>query len=355
MQILGKYLRKETLVTFFAILLVLLVFTIGNSFAETLRAIARGVLPASMVYVELGLRSFDALTILLPLSLYLAVLAKLAQLYRNQEAVIFHTSGVSSMKMLKMYLPLMGFFFVFLLLLSVFVLPVVSRTSEKLTLAASKNVSLMGLKEGVFQELSGSNSVIYVRKLNVEENRLENIFVNIRYEDRVDTLTAEYGYQYEDEKTSERYISLYNGFRNEGIPGSKKYSLMKFERNDIKLPRLKGKSVDVDEKGKTIFELLQSERLVDKAEIHQRLSPAFNVVILIILALSLSKTSPRDGKYGSLVLGLLIFTAYINLLYIAISMVEQGRIPFWLGTWWVHALFLVYGFYRIHKADNSNS
>jgi lipopolysaccharide export system permease protein len=102
LQILGKYLRKETLIAFLAILLVLLVFTIGNSFAGTLRAIARGVLPASMVYVELGLRSIDALTILLPLALYLAVLFKLAQLYRNQEAVIFHASGVSSMKMLKM-------------------------------------------------------------------------------------------------------------------------------------------------------------------------------------------------------------------------------------------------------------
>lgn len=342
------------MIAFFAILLVLMVFTIGNSFAGTLRAIARGVLPASMVYVELGLRSIDALTILLPLSLYLAVLFKLAQLYRNQEAIVFHTSGVSSMKMLKMYLPMMFSFFIFLLILSMFVLPVVSRTSEKLTLAASKNISLMGLKEGIFQELSGGNSVIYVRKLNVEENRLENIFVNVRYEDRIDTLTAEYGYQYEDKKTNERYISLYNGFRNEGVPGSKKYNLMKFDRNDIKLPRLKGKSVDVDEKGKTMFELMQSDRLVDMAEIHQRLSPAFNIVVLVILALSISKTSPRDGKYGSLILGLLIFTAYINLLFIAISMVEQGKIPFWLGAWWVHGIFFSYGLYRIRKSDGAN-
>lgn len=342
------------MIAFFAILLVLMVLTIGNSFAGTLRAIARGVLPASMVYVELGLRSIDALTILLPLSLYLSVLFKLAQLYRNQEAVIFHASGISSKRMLQMYAPMMSVFFVFLMVLSLFVLPVVSKTSEKLTMAASKNVTLMGLKEGVFQELSGSDSVIFVRKLNMEENRLENIFVNVKHEDRVDTLTAEYGYQYEDEATKERYISLYNGFRNEGIPGTKKYNLMKFDRNDIKLPRLKGKSVDVDEDGKTIFELIKSKRLIDKAEIHQRLSPAFNIVILIVLALSISKASPRDGKYGSLILGLLIFTAYINLLYISLSMIEQGKIPFWIGTWPVHGVFLTYGLWRIHKTDNSN-
>ena len=353
MHILDKYLRKETLIAFFAILLVLLVFTVGNSFAGTLRAIARGVLPASMVYVELGLRTIDALTILLPLSLYLAALSKMAQMYRNQELVMFHASGVSSKGLLKMYVPLMLFFFVFLLVLSLFVLPYVSRTSEKLTLAASKDVSLMGLKEGVFQELSGSNSVIYVRKINIKKNRLENIFVNVRHEDRVDTLTAEYGYQYEDKETKQRYISLYNGFRNEGVPGSKKYNLMKFEKNDIKLPRLKGKSVDVDEDGKTLFELMASNDLVDKAEIHARISPAINIVVLLLLAIGISKTSPRDGKYGSILLGLLIFTAYINLLFISYTMIEQAKVPHWFGSWWVHLIFIAYGFWRIRKADNS--
>ncbi|VAW40841.1 hypothetical protein MNBD_GAMMA01-1940 [hydrothermal vent metagenome] len=353
MQILGRYLRTETLRTFFAILMVLFVFTVGLSFADALRAIARGVLPASMLYVELSLRSIDVLKLLLPLSLYMAILSKLAQMYRNQEAVMFHSSGISSKQILKMYAPQILSFFVFLMILSLFILPYVSRTSEQLTIAASKDVSLMGLKEGVFQELSGSNSIIYIRKINIEKNRLENIFINVKHKDRVDTLTAEFGYQYEDEQTKQRYISLFNGFRNEGVPGSLKYNLMRFERNDIKLPRLKGKSVDVDEAGKTITELLNSDRSVDKAEIHRRMSPAINIAILVLLALSISKTSPRDGKYGSLILGLLIFTVYINLLTIAFSLIVQEKVPSWVGVWWVYLIFTLYGFWRIHKADNS--
>lgn len=353
MQILGRYLRTETLRTFFAILMVLFVFTVGLSFADALRAIARGVLPASMLYVELSLRSIDVLKLLLPLSLYMAILSKLAQMYRNQEAVMFHSSGISSKQILKMYAPQILSFFVFLMILSLFILPYVSRTSEQLTIAASKDVSLMGLKEGVFQELSGSNSIIYIRKINIEKNRLENIFINVKHKDRVDTLTAEFGYQYEDEQTKQRYISLFNGFRNEGVPGSLKYNLMRFERNDIKLPRLKGKSVDVDEAGKTITELLNSDRSVDKAEIHRRMSPAINIAILVLLALSISKTSPRDGKYGSLILGLLIFTVYINLLTIAFSLIVQEKVPSWVGVWWVYLIFALYGFWRIHKADNS--
>lgn len=353
MQILGRYLRLETLKAFFAILMVLFVFSVGLSFADALRLIARGVLPASMLYVELGLSSIDVLTILLPLSMYLAVLTKLAQMYRNQEIVMFHASGVSTRQLLRMYFPLMLFFFVFLLALSLFVLPYVSRTSEKLTLAASKDVSLMGLKEGVFQEVSGSNAVIYVRKLNVKENRLENIFLNVKHKDRVDTLTAEYGYQYEDENTKERYISLYNGFRNEGVPGSLKYNLMRFDRNDIKLPRLKGKSVDVDEQGKTFVALLESDRSIDKAEIHRRIAPAINVVVLILIALSISKSSPRDGKFGSLVLGLLIFTVYINLLFIAFSLIAQNKVPSWVGAWWVHFIFVSYGYWRVYRADHA--
>ena len=151
MQILGKYLRKETLKAFAGILLVLFLVAVGQMFAESLRAIARGVLPASMLFVELGLRTFDSLTLLLPLSLYLAVLAKLSQMYRNQELVMYHSVGISSRQMLRMYAPQMLFFSVFLFFISLFVIPLASKTSERLTLAASKDVSLMGLKEGVFK------------------------------------------------------------------------------------------------------------------------------------------------------------------------------------------------------------
>jgi len=353
LQILGKYLRSETLKAFVAILLVLFLVTVGQMFTESLRAIARGVLPASMLFVELGLRTFDSLTLLLPLSLYLAVLAKLSQMYRNQEIVMFHSSGVSTRQMLNMYFPQMLFFSVFLMLISLFAVPAASKISESMTLAASKDISLMGLKEGVFQELSGSNSVIYIRKINVELNRLENIFVNVKHKDRVDTLTAEFGSQYEDEITGERYISLFNGFRNEGVPGSKKYQLMSFERNDIKLPRLEGKSVDVDEKGKSVDELFKSVSLIDKAEFHRRMSSPISIIVLMLVALSISKTSPRDGKYGSLVLGLLIFVVYINLIAIAVSLISQDKVPPWIGAWWVHIIFIAYGFWRIHKADES--
>lgn len=353
MQILGKYLRSETLKAFAAILLVLFLVAVGQMFTESLRAVARGVLPASMLFVELGLRTFDSLTLLLPLSLYLAVLAKLSQMYRNQEIVMFHSAGVSSRQMLTMYVPQMLFFSVFLMVVSLVAVPIASNISERLTLAASKDISLMGLKEGVFQEISGSSSVIYVRKINIEENRLENIFVNVKHKDRVDTLTAEFGYSYEDETTGERYISLFNGFRNEGVPGSKKYQLMSFERNDIKLPRLEGKSVDVDEKGKSVKELFSSVRLIDKAELHRRLSSPISVIVLMLLALSISKTSPRESKYGSLVLGLLIFVVYINLIAIGVSLIAQNKVPVWLGTWWVHVIFMAYGFWRIYKADES--
>ena len=351
MQILGSYLRRETIKAFVGILLVLFLVSVGVAFAETLRVIARGVLPASMLYVELGLRTIDVLTILLPLSLYLAVLSKLAMMYRNQEMVIFHASGISSRKLVKMYLPHMFFFSLFLLVLALYAVPLASKTSERLVIDASKDVSLMGLKEGVFQELSGSNSVIYVRKINVEENRLENIFINVKHDNRVDTMTAEYGYQYEDAESKERYISLFNGFRNEGVPGTKKYQLMRFEKNDIKLPKLKGKSVDVDEDGKTIAELIASDRLIDKAEIHKRLSPAIVVVVLILLAISISKTSPREGKILNLILGLLIYIVYLNLLTIALSLVAQNKVPVWFGAWWVHLVFVFYGFWRIHKSD----
>lgn len=349
MNILANYLRKQCVQTSLVVLMLLFLLMVGTLFTSTLRAIARGVLPPELLFTELSLRSVDVLSILVPLSFFLGVLVSLSSLYRNQEAVIMHSIGWSTKSMLKALMPLAVFVFALMLFLSLVVSPEAAKISKELTSKANDEISLMGLTEGKFQKFFSSDGVIFVEKVDVEQQKVENVFANISHDDRIDTITAEYAHQYEED--GQKYIALFNGYRNEGQPGTQKYTLMKFKRNDIKLPSLDEKIADLDEKSKTSMELWRSNDVKEQSQLHWRIMPALTVLVLFVLAVSLSKTSHREAKFVNLVVGVLAYAFMVNLLTIGQSLLEQEKVPMALGLWWVYAVFVFYGVWRIKKAD----
>jgi len=349
MNILASYLRRQTIKTTLVVLMLLFLLMVGTLFTSTLRAIARGVLPPDLLFIELSLRSVDVLSVLIPLSFYLGVLVSLSQLYRNQEAVMMHAIGWSSKDLLRALLPLVWLVFALMMVISLVVAPQAARLSKELTTQANDNISLMGLTEGKFQKFFANEGIIFVEKIDVETQRVENIFANIYHPDRIDTITAEYAFQFEENE--QKYVALFNGYRNEGTPGSNAYQMMKFERNDIKLPDLEGEIADLDEQSKPTLELLQSEDTKERAQLHWRLSPGFSLLSLFLLAVALAKTSHREAKYINLVVGVLGYTFVVNLLTIGHSLLEQGDLPMQLGLWWVYILVAGYAMWRIQKAD----
>ncbi|WP_223787089.1 LPS export ABC transporter permease LptF [Marinicella meishanensis] len=349
MKILANYLRKQTIRTSLVVLSLLFLLMIGTLFTSTLRAIARGILPPELLFIELSLRSVDVLTILIPLSFYLGVLVSLSQLYRNQEAVMMHAVGWSSKDLFRALQPLMWLVFGLMLVVSLVIAPEAARLSKELTTQANEKISLMGLTEGKFQKFFSDEGVIFVEKVDVEQQRVENVFANIHHPDRIDTLTAEYGYQFEE--NDQKYVALFNGYRNEGVPGTNAYQMMQFERNDIKLPDLDQQIAALDEKSKPTVELLQSDAVTDQAQLHWRLSPAFSLLALFVLAVGLSKTSHREAKFINLVVGILAYAFMVNLLTIGHSLLEQGELPMSLGLWWVYGILGGYGLWRLLKND----
>lgn len=349
MSLLKQYLRKQCLVSSGTVLLVLFTLMVGTLFASTLRLVARGVLPAELLFIELALRSVDVFSILLPVSFFLGVMMSLGQLYRNQELIIYHAAGISLKNVMKALAPLAFLLAVLMMLVSLLVAPYAAKTSSELIDKANKKASLMGLVEGKFQSFYGNDSVIYVERIDVGSNRVENVFANINYPDRIDTLTAEYGYQLEE--NGNRYMALFNGYRNEGKPGTKEYRLTRFERNDIRLPEIDSRVDSIDEKAKDTISLIYSGNLEDKALLHWRLTPAISIIVLFVLAVSLSRISNRDGKSINVVIGLLAYAAFVNLLTIAQTLLVQGKVPLTFGLWWVYLLFIGYALWRINKID----
>ena len=91
----------------------------------------------------------------------------------------------------------------------------------------------------------------------------------------------------------------------------------------------------------TTSELLNSTNPEHKAELDWRITLPAATLILVMMALPLSQTTPRGGRYSKLALGILLYLIYSNLLGMGKAWISKGIIPYWIGTSWVHVLGVI--------------
>ena len=88
------------------------------------------------------------------------------------------------------------------------------------------------------------------------------------------------------------------------------------------------------------FDLLSERKPEQVAELHWRVALPLAVLIMALLAIPLSFVNPRSGRSWNLILAILIYVLYNNLLSIFQAWTAQGRIPMWVGLWPVHGAMI---------------
>ena len=92
-----------------------------------------------------------------------------------------------------------------------------------------------------------------------------------------------------------------------------------------------------------IVRLLVKERGVyhqrfpnDMERLRESLRPGAPVLLLGLLAVPLARTTPRQGKYAKLVLGILCYFVYNNAVGILQELVSIGELSPYIGVWPAH-------------------
>ena len=115
---------------------------------------------------------------------------------------------------------------------------------------------------------------------------------------------------------------------------------MEFSEHGIPYRLPEASEPELEARAMPTRELLLSNDLEAVAELHWRIGVPMATLILAILAVPLSRSQPRQGRYGRIGIGLLVFIIYFNLLSAGRSWLEQGSVPVSVGIWWVHGLML---------------
>jgi lipopolysaccharide export system permease protein len=166
---------------------------------------------------------------------------------------------------------------------------------------------------------------------------MQGVFIQTEQLGRSIVVLAEEGRRVQDSATGGFSLLLQNGRRYEGVPGEAGFIVAEFEQGEIPVQIQNREFVTAVEAMPTAG-LLGSEEPELRAEFEWRLASPVSVLLLVLLAVPLSRSSPREGRYARVGLGLLLYIIYTNSLSIGRVWVERAAVPDWLGLWWAHGL-----------------
>ncbi|MFC0131647.1 LPS export ABC transporter permease LptF [Massilia eurypsychrophila] len=295
--------------------------------------VASGDVIALIVFAVL-----NYLPTILILTSFISVLMVVTRSYRDSEMVVWFASGQSLMRwvypVLTFGLPLV----VLTAALSLFATPWAKMKSTEFVERFEKREDLKKVSPGQFKESTGSNRVFFVEGAAAGSNAVQNVFVNTIEKDGNTVVVAKEGVIESDGKGGQ-FLVLKNGRRYQGVPGQADFQSMEFERYSMrvttKVPVL-GQNVPFGSMS-TAALLVEPNRYM-LAELLWRIASPIMCVLLMLLAIPLGFVNPRAGSSVNLMLAMLIFITYSNLIKVSEASVAQGKASFSAAWWPLHLL-----------------
>jgi lipopolysaccharide export system permease protein len=260
----------------------------------------------------------------------------LARLNRDGEMAALSACGIGLTRML---VPI-GAFTLLLALglawLALVLTPEATRRIEEIRFSAEQNVELSAIEAGKFVSPDSGKTVLYAREVVGDE--LRDVFLQTQQGDRVIVILAAHGRRIVNPTAGEQAFVLNDGRQYEGVPGESNFLRLEFDELTLPIrPEEEDELVEVAA-AKPTLDLLRSGALADRAELQWRVSFPVSLFVLGLIAVPLSRTSPREGRYARLGMALFIWLIYNNLLSIARVWMERGIVDDDVGMWWVHAI-----------------
>lgn len=340
-SLIDRYMLREFFINLIAVVGVLWLIYVATRFARYLADAAVGNLPADVIFSLLWLNSLGALSVLLPIATFLAVLLGLGRMSADNELTVIAACGIAGNRIRRNVLVFTWLMAIVVGLLALSIVPEVLSGRYQLEQKAKVTANTTGLVAGSFKESQKGDWTFYSQGVSKETGQLQNVFIEIQREPKPLIFRAERGHFEVDPRSGDKYLILEEGYRYEGDAGDLDFVIAEYASHSLLVE--KGGQQQYREKAKATATSLLWQRgsNEDLAEIQWRISSAVMTVILGLLAMTLAHAGPRQGRYAGLLPAVLVYIVYSNLLGVTRAWVEKGEIVPWLGLIWVHLLMLL--------------
>lgn len=335
----SRYVIAEVGLSWLAVTVVLLVVLLTNRFIRFLADAASGDIPANLLFALLGLKALANLGTVLPASFFLAIIMGLGRLYRDSEMAALAACGVGPRELSRALLLLAVPLALLVGYLSLVFGPWAEHTAQRLVAEAQQSNRLQGVRPGRFLDFGRGATVAYVASVDAE-GVMHGVFARAEQGGQPVLIAAERARREVDPENGERFLLLLDGYRYQGVPGQREWRVVRFRQHGVSLGTSQPVQFTAHRDALSSRELWRTRGPAAAAELQWRLSMPLVTLVLCVLALPLSKSAPREGRYAKLLTAVLVYVLYFNLLKVAEKLLSQGHYPQILGLWWVHALML---------------
>ncbi len=332
-----RALTREMALTTGAVLTVLMAIALVILFIRLLGDVARGELANEAVFTFLGFSLLYFLPVLMSIALFAGVLLPLSRMWRDSEMVVWFSAGVSLTQWMRPVLAFAVPFTLVILLLTLVLNPwvLIKKAEYRQDLRSRSESSLIA--PGLFAESEAGQRVYYVESLNPLTGIVRNVFMQSRIDGQLGLVVAREGYHTELFDGS-RYLVFKSGRRYEGIPGQLDYRIVQFERYWMRLDPVDVSAVEPGIRQAPIPKLINDASPPARAELLWRLGVPFSALVLAVMAIPISYVNIRSRRSYGMVIALLLYFVYNNLLSLSQASVAQDKLNPWVGMLASHAL-----------------
>ncbi len=343
-MIFSKYIFKEIFKTQLVIFAVLLIIFLCQSLITLIGRAAAGSIPVELISSLAFCAVPEIAMIMLPLTLFLAVLLTLGRICSDSEMVVLRSVGFSPAVVMKITLCLAAFTAVLVAVNSIWLVPESARTRNALKVTARNNPQFLPIESGRFVSL-GERFTVYIEEVSDEngDRSVDHIYVMEQPFNKQEgaVTTASSGYLQTDDDGI-RWLYLFSGQRYEGNLQQGSFRRLDFAEFKSPVAGSEEKITEDDDKGSlSTSELLASDVVEHQVEAQWRISSIFAVLVLAMVAVPLSMVNPRQGRFAKLMPALLIFASYYMFLLSVRNLVNHGQFPLYPGLYLVPLLFLL--------------
>jgi lipopolysaccharide export system permease protein len=339
-MIFERAVRREFAQAAAGISVALLAILASTQLIRLLKDAAGGRIAPEAVASLLGFAALNFMPILLSLTLFVAILLSLSRAYRDSEMVVWFSCGQPLTAWIR---PVMKFSLPIVLAIAVlsgFLSPWANYNTAEYKQRLSARSDVSQVSPGAFREAKRGQRVFFVESVAEDASRVGNVFVASMQEGKLGVVMSDTGYQ-EFAPNGDRFVVLEHGRRYEVEPGTPEFKVMEFERYKVRTEDGESKPTERSPNRLPFTELIMEDNNPARGELLWRIGMPVSAIILALLAIPLSYVNPRAGRSANMLIAILIYAIYSNMISISQAWVAQGKLSFWIGVWAAHVVMLV--------------
>ena len=350
--LIGRYINQNLFLVFLATAFTIGLVVFGNQFVLTVKeSVERGI-PVGELLPIVSFNMVRDVPLIVTLSLFLSIIITISQLYKNSEAVVMNSIGLGSKHFFLLLQPLVLIIFFSILTLTMYLIPMTKYEKNILEEETQNSSEFSFITEGEFEEFKDGEIVFFASNTKSASDQLddasvqnmEEIFIYSNNNNEPIIVLASEAKKYINPENKGTYLLLKNGVRYQGIPGKKNKSILNFKSYNLEIISGEAKesiSVSTKIEATSSIDLIKIGSDQAYSELQWRISQPISILILALIGVFLGKTSPRNIKGLSVLVGIAVFILYNNILIFIKKLIENGDLNVLLGLIAPHLVILV--------------